>query len=118
MILTSPCRHSRGWGQSWDLSEPFWGRRSSWSFLVPGHIAHSEGNSYFGGRPYRCCTESSPKMLHGVLTQGVPPMRVLTVVWLLLIASAIGSLSAQRRGQVEIGGFGSYTRYASGLQLH
>ena len=44
-------------------------------------------------------------------------MRVLTVVWLLLIASAIGSLSAQRRGQVEIGGFGSYTRYDSGLQL-
>ena len=42
-------------------------------------------------------------------------MRVLTVLGLL--AGAIGSLNAQRGGQVEIGGYGSYTRYDSRLQL-
>ncbi|PYP03968.1 MAG: hypothetical protein DMD57_07070 [Gemmatimonadetes bacterium] len=54
-------------------------------------------------------------MLHGVLTLRSPPMRVLTVLGLL--AGAIGSLNAQRGGQVEIGGYGSYTRYDSRLQL-
>src|SRR5947199_5920687 len=43
-------------------------------------------------------------------------MRVLTVIGLLL-ACNIGSLSAQHAGQVEIGGYGSYTRYDSRLQL-
>ena len=43
-------------------------------------------------------------------------MRVLTVIGLLL-AGGIGSLSAQHRGQVEIGGYGSYTRYDKGFQL-
>jgi len=43
-------------------------------------------------------------------------MRVLTGIGLLL-AGGIGSLTAQHRGQVEIGAFGSYTRYDSGFQL-
>jgi len=43
-------------------------------------------------------------------------MRVLTGIGLLL-AGGIGSLTAQHRGQVEIGGFGSYTRYDNGFQL-
>src|SRR5438067_5165424 len=115
MIWTSPCRHSKWWGQSWDLSEPFWGRRGGSWLSVPGPIAHSEETSYFGGRPYRCCTESSPKMLHGVLTLRSPPMRVLTVLGLL--AGAIGSLNAQRGGQVEIGGYGSHTRHDSRVPL-
>ncbi len=42
-------------------------------------------------------------------------MRVLTALGLL--AGGIGSLNAQRGGQVEIGGFGSYTRYDSRFQL-
>ena len=42
-------------------------------------------------------------------------MRVLTVLGLL--AGGIGSLTAQHRGQVEMGAFGSYTRYDSGFQL-
>src|SRR5438093_5309651 len=43
-------------------------------------------------------------------------MRVITVIG-LWPACNIGSLSAQHAGQVEIGGFGSYTRYDSRLQL-
>jgi len=43
-------------------------------------------------------------------------MRVLTGIGLLL-AGGFGSLTAQHRGQVEIGAFGSYTRYDSGFQL-
>jgi OprF membrane domain len=43
-------------------------------------------------------------------------MRVLTVIGLLL-AGGIRSLSAQHGGQVEIGWFGSYTRYDSGFRL-
>jgi len=43
-------------------------------------------------------------------------MRVLTGIGLLL-AGGIGSLTGQHRGQVEIGGFGSYTRYDSGFKL-
>src|SRR2546428_7420768 len=90
-IWTSPCRHSRGWGQSWDLSDPFRGRCGCSWLWVPGSIAHSDGTSYFGGRPY-------PWSPH----PRSPPMRVLTVLGLL--AGGIGSLNAQRGGQVEIGG--------------
>jgi len=43
-------------------------------------------------------------------------MRVLTLIGLLL-AGGIAPLGAQHGGQVEIGAFGSYTRYDSGLQL-
>jgi len=43
-------------------------------------------------------------------------MRVLTGIGLLLAGGA-GSLAAQHRGQVELGAFGSYTRYDSGFQL-
>ena len=43
-------------------------------------------------------------------------MRVLTLIGLLL-AGGIAPLGAQHRGQVEIGAFGSYTRYDGGLQL-
>jgi len=43
-------------------------------------------------------------------------MRVLTLIGLLL-AGGIAPLGAQHGGQVEIGVFGSYTRYDSGLQL-
>jgi OprF membrane domain len=43
-------------------------------------------------------------------------MRALTVVAVLL-ASGARSLCAQHGGQVEIGGFGSYTRYDSRFQL-
>src|SRR2546426_5969428 len=101
-IWTSPCRHSRGWGQRWDLSDPFRGRCGGSWLWVPGSIAHSDGPSYFGGRPY-------PWSPH----PRSPPMRVLTVLGLL--AGGIGSLNAQRGGQVEIGGFGSYTRGDSPL---
>src|SRR3989442_8913247 len=104
-IWTSPCRHSRGWGQSWDLSDPFRGRCGGSWLWVPGSIAHSDGTSYFGGRPY-------PWSPH----PRSPPMRVLTVLGLL--AGGIGSLNAQRGGQVEIGGVGSHTPYDSRLPLH
>src|SRR3989442_9410000 len=50
------------------------------------------------------------------MPQRSPPMRVLTGIGLLL-AGGIGSLTAQHRGQVEMGAFGSYTRYDSRLQL-
>ena len=43
-------------------------------------------------------------------------MRVLIGIGLLL-ASWVGCLTAQHRGQVEIGAFGSYTRYDTGFQL-
>jgi len=43
-------------------------------------------------------------------------MRALTVVAVLL-ASGARSLCAQHGGQLEIGGFGSYTRYDSRFQL-
>src|SRR5947208_14326767 len=43
-------------------------------------------------------------------------MRVLTLIG-LLSAGGIAPLGAQHAGQVEIGAFGSYTRYDSGLQL-
>jgi len=43
-------------------------------------------------------------------------MRALTVVAVLL-ASGARSLCAQHGGQIEIGGFGSYTRYDSRFQL-
>ncbi len=43
-------------------------------------------------------------------------MRVLTLIGLLL-AGGIAPLGAQHGGQVEIGAFGSYTRYDSGLLL-
>jgi len=43
-------------------------------------------------------------------------MRALTVMAVLL-ASGASSLSAQHAGDVEIGGYGSYTRYDSRLQL-
>lgn len=43
-------------------------------------------------------------------------MRVLTIIAVLL-ASGVPSLCAQHGGQVEIGGFGSYTRYDSHFQL-
>lgn len=43
-------------------------------------------------------------------------MRLLTVTAVLLAAAA-PTLFAQHRGQVEIGGFGSYTRYDSRFQL-
>ena len=43
-------------------------------------------------------------------------MRVLTLIGLLL-AGGIAPLGAQHGGQVEIGAFGTYTRYDSGLQL-
>src|SRR3989442_10444127 len=101
-IWTSPCRHSRGWGQSSDLSDPFRGRFGGSWLWVPGSIAHSDGTSYFGGRPY-------PWSPH----PRSPPMRVLTVLGLL--AGGIGSLNAQRGGQVEIGGVGRYTRDDSRL---
>src|SRR2546428_2860934 len=101
-IWTSPCRHSRGWGQSWDLSDPFRGRCGGSWLWVPGSIAHSDGTSYFGGRPY-------PWSPH----PRSPPMRVLTVLGLL--AGGIGSLNAQRGGQVEIGGVGRHTRGDSRL---
>src|SRR6266516_6579268 len=97
MTWTSPCRHSNGWGQSWDLPEPFWGT---------GSIAHSEGTSYFGGRPYPYDARS-PHDARGPHPRS-PPMRVLTGIGLLL-AGGIGSLTAQHRGQVEMGAFGSYT---------
>src|SRR6266516_1013810 len=105
MTLTSPCRRSNGWGQSWCLSELFCG---------PGSIAHSDGTSYFGGRPYPYDARS-PHDARGPHPRS-PPMRVLTGIGLLL-AGGIGSLTAQHRGQVEMGAFGSYTRYDSGFQL-
>jgi hypothetical protein len=43
-------------------------------------------------------------------------MRALTVV-VVLLASGARSLPAQHGGQIEIGGFGSYTRYDSRFQL-
>ena len=43
-------------------------------------------------------------------------MRALTIVAVLL-ASGARSLCAQHGGQIEIGGFGSYTRYDSRFQL-
>ena len=43
-------------------------------------------------------------------------MRALTVIAVLL-ASGAQSLSAQHGGQIEIGGFGTYTRYDSRFQL-
>src|SRR5205814_8939863 len=43
-------------------------------------------------------------------------MRALTVVAVLL-ASGAQSLCAQHGGQIEIGGFGTYTRYDSRFQL-
>src|SRR2546430_15334279 len=43
-------------------------------------------------------------------------MRALTVVAVLL-ASGARSLCAQHGGQIETGGFGSYTRYDSRFQL-
>src|SRR5207302_727825 len=106
MTWTSPCRHSKWWGQSWDLSEPFWGRRGGWSLLGSGSIAHSEGTSYFGGRPYpydarRPHDARSPHPRS-------PPTRVLTVLGLL--AGGIGSLTAQHRGQVVMGALGGYSR--------
>src|SRR6059058_6191167 len=107
MIWTSPCRHSKWWGQSWDLSEPFWGRRGGSWLLGSGAYRAFRGNFLFWVAPV--------SMLHVVLTLRSPPMRVLTVLGLL--AGAIRSLNAQRGGQVEIGGYGSYTRYDSRLQL-
>src|SRR5437762_3447296 len=47
MIWTSPCRHSKWWGQSWDLSEPFWGRRGG-SWLL-GSGAYRAFRGYFLG---------------------------------------------------------------------
>src|SRR5947208_5306319 len=115
MIWTSPCRHSKWWGQSWDLSEPFWGRRGGSWLLGSGAYRAFRGNFLFWVAPV--------SMLHGVLTQDVarsphlrsPPMRVLTVLGLL--AGAIGSLNAQRGGQVAIGGSGGYKGDEGRLQL-
>src|SRR5207244_1146754 len=45
-----------------------------------------------------------------------PPMRALTIIAVLLAGGA-ASLCAQHGGDIEIGGYGSYTRYDSRLQL-
>src|SRR5438105_15135316 len=58
-----------------------------------------EGNAYLGVRPPH-------------IPQGVVPMRALTIVAVLL-ASGARSLCAQHGGQIEIGGFGTFRRYAS-----
>src|SRR5438552_3865927 len=63
MIWTSPCRHSKWWGQSWDLSEPFWGRRGGSWLLGSGAYRAFRGNFLFWVAPV--------SMLHGVLTQDV-----------------------------------------------
>src|SRR5207247_8584697 len=46
----------------------------------------------------------------------IPPMQVLSRLGVLL-ASGAGSVSAQHAHQLEIGSFGSYTRYDKDLRL-
>src|SRR5690348_13572468 len=96
---TLPWRPSSGWGPAW----------ASYSLQVLSRfrglkrraIAFSGRIPYFGGR---------------FLTPRSRPMRVVTVIAVLLV-SAAATLEAQHHFQFEIGGFAGYTRFDRAFQL-